>query len=610
MREDFQRLFMMSEPEILPLNALAARGLVRPERSQFSLLLRHFLERFFNHETASPDGDAKARLVLIAFTVGLPEFIVALYLWPVYHPFPGWPPGPGHHGQPPSYWLQVNHHLFFVAYSFVAVGIAAVFEWDLFFPDLLDVFVLTALPITNRRLFLARVAAIGLLVASFLFDANVLAPFVLPAAIDPPNLARFLLGHVLAVTGSGLFAAVLILALQGVLLSILGERLFRKLSLLTQGLSIAALLMLLLLFPVVSGAVPVMLQSGSSYTLCFPPFWFLGIYQRLMEGPSAMPIYTRLAQTGCLALLLTAVLASTAYPIAYMRRVRQLVEGPSTRATRNWVALPLRKLLHVTLVRSPVRRAVFHFVSQTLLRVPRYRIYLVLYGGVGLSVVAATILRMSVVHRQLQVEISPEGIRAAIGIVAFWTIAGLRVAFVSPGNQQGSWVFRLVHGRPPHFQSAMEQLLAAKIWVLSWGLIITFTAYATMRFFAPPQLLSWRATASQLLIGAGMCVLLTDIFFLNVKIVPFTGELPREQSNLAASLLKYLAFAPGVALFPPLVEPWIEMSAEHCVLAATAIAAGHFALRSRHRTIIREHCNMPALEDGEQDFPMKLGLRY
>jgi MFS family permease len=414
MREDFQRLFMMSEPEILPLNALAARGLVRPERSQFSLLLRHFLERFFNHETASPDGDAKARLVLIAFTVGLPEFVVALYLWPVYHPFPGWPPGPGHHGQPPSYWLQVNHHLFFVAYSFVAMGIAAVFEWDLFFPDLLDVFVFTALPITNRRLFLARVAAIGLLVAGFLFDANVLAPFVLPAAIDPPNLARFLLGHVLAVIGSGLFAAVLILALQGVLLSILGERLFRKLSLLTQGLSITALLMLLLLFPVVSGAVPVMLQSGSFYTLCFPPFWFLGIYQRLMEGPSAMPIYTRLAQNGCLALLLTAVLASAAYPIAYLRRVRQLVEGSGTRATRNWAAPPLRKLLNVTLVRSPVRRAVFHFVSQTLLRVQRYRIYLVLYGGVGLSVVAATILRMSVAHRQLHVEISPEGIRSVL----------------------------------------------------------------------------------------------------------------------------------------------------------------------------------------------------
>jgi hypothetical protein len=609
-REEFQRLFMMSEPQALSLNAQAALGVVQPERSQFSLLLRHFLARFFNHESASPDGDAKARLVLIAFTVGLPELMVAMYLWPVYHPFHLSPSGHSYHVGPPPYWLQVNHHLFFVLYSFVAMGIAMMFEWDLFFPDLLDIFVLTTLPVANRRLFLARITAIAILVAGFLFDANALAPLVLPSAIDPPNLPRFLAGHLLAVTGSGLYAALFVLAWQGVLLSVLGERLFRKLSLLIQGLSIGALLMLLLLFPVLSNAVPEMLQSGSGYTFWFPPFWFLGIYQRLMEGPSALPVYNSLAQTGCVALLATAALAAVTYPIAYLRRVRQLVEGPGTRSRRRWVSLPLGKLLHGTLARHPVRRAVFHFISQSLLRVQRYRIYLVLYGGVGLSVVVATIVRLTVIHGQPRIEIGPDGLRASVGIVAFWTIAGVRTAFVSPGNQQGSWAFRVVHGRPPQFRTAMELLLAAKIWVLLCGLVVTFSACAVFRLFAPPQLLGWSATASQLLVAAGMCLLLTDVFFLNVKIVAFTGEPAREQPNLAASLLKYIAFVPGVALFPLIAEPWIEKSAEHFAAAAVAIAAAHLALRSRHRAIVREHCNMPALEDGEEDFPMKLGLRY
>src|ERR1035437_4658651 len=103
---------MMAEPEALSLNAQAALGPVRaPERSQFSVLVRHFLERFFNHETASPDGDAKARLVLIALATGLPGLMVAVYLWPVYHPIPGWPLDHPSHGGPPPYWLQVNHHL-------------------------------------------------------------------------------------------------------------------------------------------------------------------------------------------------------------------------------------------------------------------------------------------------------------------------------------------------------------------------------------------------------------------------------------------------------------------------------------------------------------------
>jgi hypothetical protein len=610
-REEFQRLFMMSEPEALSLNAQGALGPVsEPERSQFSLLVRHFLERFFNHETASPDGDAKGRLILIALATGLPGFVVALYLYPVYHPDIVFPQDHPVFGIPPPYWAQVNHHFFFVIYSFVAMGIITVFEWDMFFPDLLDIFVLTTLPIQSGRLFLARVAAIAIFIVGFLLDANFLALPILPASLEPPSLPRLLIGHILAVLASGLFSAAFILALQGVVLSVLGEALFRRLSLLLQGLSISVLLMLLLLSPALSSAVPVFLKSGSRYALYYPPFWFLGIYQRLLEGPSALPVYSKLAQIGCGALFITVALAMLVYPLAYLRRVRQLVVGPGTHDTRIWIARPLHRLLHATLLRAPVRRAVFHFIGQSLFRIQRYRIYLVLYGGVGLSVVVASVFRLSVAHGQVRTEVSPDGIRAAIGIVAFWTIAGLRMAFVSPGNQQGSWVFRIIHGRPPHLTSAMHQLRAAKVWVLLWAMIVTFGAWFAFRAFAPPQLLTWPATASLLPIAAGMCLLLTDILFLSVKIVAFTGQPPREQSNLAVSVFKYFAFVPAVASLPVVAEPWIEASVQHFVLATTAISVAHVALRTLHRRIIQEHCNMPGLEEDEEDFPMKLGLRY
>jgi hypothetical protein len=610
MPKSFHRFFRMSEPEVLPLKAQAERGPAQvPERSQFSHLVRHFLARFFNHETASPDADAKTRLVLIAVAMGLPGFVVALYLWPVYHPFiaslqkHGSVPGP-------PYWLRVNHHLFFVVYSFVAMGIATVFEWDMFFPDLLDLFVLTTLPVQARRLFLARIAAIAILIAGILFDANVFAPLVLPAAMDPPNLLRFLAGHLLAVAGGGLFAAVFLLALQGGLLSVFGERIFRRFSLALQGLLIAVLFMLLLLFPVLSGTVPVLLQSGSAFARFFPPFWFLGIYQRLMEGPSALPIYTQLAQTGCVALLLATGLAALTYPVAYLRRVRQLAVGTGTHGAQSLIARPLHAVVHAILARRTVRRAVFHFISETLLRVQRYRIYLVLCGGVGLSVVTATILRLAVVHNQIPMEVSSDGIRVAVGIMAFWTIAGLQMAFVSPGNRQGNWVFRSIHGRPAPFQTAMDQLLAAKTWALLWGLILSFGACMALRVIAPPELRGLTATASQLLVAAGMSVLLTDILFLNVKTVAFTGERTREQSNFAITVLKYIAFVPVVAWLPLISEPWIEAGTGHFILAAVAIAATHLVLRYQHRAIIREHCNLPALEDDEEDFPLKLGLRY
>ncbi len=605
MGDSFQRLFMMSEPEILPLNAQAARGEVRaPERSQFAHLLVHFLERFFHHETASPEGDAKSRLVLIACAAGLPPFVVSLWLWPVYHPL--WPP----HAGRPTYWLQVNHHFFFVVYAFVAMGIATVFEWDLFFPDLLDLFVLGPLPVADGRIFRARVAAIAVFVGGFLFDANFLPPLVLPSAIDPPNLLRFLAGHVLAVFGSAFFAAAFILALQSVLLATLGERLFRRFSLAAQGTLIAALLVLLLLFPVYSGVVPALLQNGSIYAYAIPPFWFLGIYQRLYEGASALPVYTHLAGIGCAATLIATLLVVLAYPFAYMRQVRQLIEGTGAKSTRRHVGLPFNWLLHATCVRPPVRRAVFHFIGQTILRVPRYRIHLVLYGGVGLSVVVATVLRFTSVHGQVHMAVSGDGIRAAVGILAFWTIAGLRISFVSPGNRLGNWIFRFVHGKPAPFHAAIEQLLAAKVWVLLAAMAVTFLSLAVFHSISPPELLTRPAVAAQCLVAAGMCMLLNDIFFLKVRQIAFTGERPPGESNFAFTVWKYILVIPVVSGFPVATEPWIGQSRWNFILAAAGFAGAHFFLRELHRHLTQEHSDSRALEDDEEEFPMRLGLRY
>jgi hypothetical protein len=242
------------------------------------------------------------------------------------------------------------------------------------------------------------------------------------------------------------------------------------------------------------------------------------------------------------------------------------------------------------------------------MRVQRYRIYLVLYGGVGLSIVVAAILRLSVVHGHVRIEISPDGMNAAIGIVAFWTIAGLRMAFTSPGNQQGSWVFRIVHGRPPHLTTALQQLLAARLWAFLVALIATLTFCLAFRPIAPAELLTAPAAASQALVAAGICLLLTDIFFLNVKIVAFTGQPPREQSNLALTIFKFFYFIPAAAWLPVVSEPWIEKKLAHFVLTAAVLAAAHLALRRQHREIIRIHCDMRELEDDEEEFPMKLGL--
>ena len=173
--------------------------------------------------------------------MALPGMVVALFLFPLYHAPVERP-----------FWSQVSDHYFYVLYSFVAVGIVSIFAWDLLFPDLLDLFVLSPLPIAGRRLFLARLAAACLFLALFLFGANALGFIFFPALSDAPGLARHLFAHLVAVMGSGVFVAAFFLSLQGILVALLGERLFRAISPFLQGLAMMLLLTIFLLFPVSS----------------------------------------------------------------------------------------------------------------------------------------------------------------------------------------------------------------------------------------------------------------------------------------------------------------------------------------------------------------------
>lgn len=589
----------MSVAQKNPVMSLERQAAVQekevPPRGQASLLTRHFLERFLNNESVTSSGDAKARLVQVACMAGFPGAIVAMYLWPVYHRM---------FGGAPTYWENVSHHFFFVIYAIVTMGIIMVYEWDLFFPDLLDIFVLSTLPVTQPKLFAARTASIAILVTGFLFDANILAPFALAAASDPPDFVRFLMAHLLAVAAGGIFAAAFIVGLQAVLLGVLGEAFFRRVAPFLQATAITALLMLLFLFPVITGVMPNLLRGGHAYALYFPPFWFLGIYQRVMEGADALPIYAKLAQMGSFATLYAAAAAVIFYPIAYLRRTHGLIVG--LRATRRYLqrAALLEKALHATMLRSPVRRAVFHFISQTLLRLQRYRMCLVLCGGVAASLAVAALLRLVVHQGHLQAEISPDGRYIAIPILVFWTIAALRMAFLAPGNEQGSWIFRTILGKP-----TLDALHGTKQWVLLWALAVTGIGSALLYLVSPQNAGGLKAAVIHAAILAGLGLLLTDIFFLNVKTIPFTRAEEVEKTNIAITVMKYIAFFPAFVFLPAVLFSWAEMGFVHLILVFASIAVAHYGLDRAHRNVVCEHLELLDL-DGESDGSiLTLGLR-
>ncbi|MGB8539097.1 MAG: hypothetical protein WCD57_21920 [Acidobacteriaceae bacterium] len=587
------RIFAPPEFPVLSLEVQAHLPVVEAqEQRQFRLLVRHCLERFFNNDMVSADGETKERLLQVAYAIALPGVVVALYLAPLYHAPLERP-----------FWSQVSDHYFFVLYSFVAVGAVTIFSWDLLFPDLLDLFVLSPLPIAGARLFRSRMIAAVLFLGLFLFGSSAPGIIFYPMFSDPPGLARHVLAHVLSVLAGGAFAAALILSLQGLTAAVMGERFSRAISPFLQGVAIMLLMTIFLLFPVTSRFLEVLMNLPAARY--FPPFWFLGIYETVLAGSSSQAVFSGLAKTGCMVTAVVFALTIISYPLAYRRRMRYLVEGAEVFDTRNIAIVPIRRLLHLTLLRNAVQRGIYHFISCSLLRTQRHRVYMALYGGLGLALLLSCTMLLKLSHRHLGFALSPDGLRAAVPIAAFWTIAGLRTAFLSPTDRRGGWIFRVILGRP-----TSVQLGTTVRWILPCVLGLTLGLVALIHRVAPPELRGWNSLACQVLVAVSLCLLLTDALFLKVRTIPFTGETRAPATNLAFILLQYFGLFPPLVLLSVGLEPWLAVSVWHVAGTVVVLFAVHLALLRIHNKDAEYHANLIDLDEDEEEFPQRLGLRY
>jgi hypothetical protein len=557
-------------------------------QKQFKLLVRHLLDRFFNNEIVSVDGETLPLIMTIAWAIALPTLVATIFLFPAYHGLAPKPPTP-------PFWGRVADHYGFVVYAWVVMGAITVFEWDLLVPNVLDVFVLSVLPIADRRLLLARVVAVLIFLGLFLLGTSSLGIIFFPLATDPSDLPRAYSAHFVAVTTAGLCAASLVLALQGLLISLLGARLFRAISSFLQSLVVMVLSIVLFLFPVFARSLEALIQSGGTALRWFPPFWFLGVYESIVAGSSALPAFTQLAHTGYKATGLLMVLAILTYPLAYARSTRQAVEGFIAPNTRSRLVEPAIRVLHTMLVRTPPRRAVYHFISQTLFRSQRHRLFLAMYAGVGIALAGVWVVVLRVEGGHIRIAISSSGVRLAVPALAFWIVTGLCTSLLSPADPAGSWVFRLIHGK-----ASSDHLDAAKLWVMLWAMTLTLGAVALLQIIAYPELRAPRELVTQVLVAAGICLLLTDAFSLQTATIPFTEARVPRNTDLAFILLRYIVFFPALVIATANYEWWIEVSAGHLIVTTLGIIAAHFALRYVQWRIRRERVSRSfAQEEGE-----------
>jgi len=227
---------------------------------------------------------------------------------------------------------------------------------------------------------------------------------------------------------------------------------------------------------------------------------------------------------------------------------------------------------------------------------------LAMYGGLGIALTLSDMLVFRVGGGHVRPVLLSSGIRSAIPVMVFWTVAGLRSVLASPIDRRGAWLFRVIIGRPNagHFAGT-------RIWITLWAVVIGLTTAIVLHAFSPGNMQSHLITLNQLLIAIGVSFLLTDVFLFSVRSVPFTHLRKSSITDLPLVIVRY------VVLFPLLVailvhnESWIEASALHLLKTLFFLVAAHLLLLKIHsRSLLQSTVDTP---DDADEFPQRLGLR-
>lgn len=551
------------------LSLLAQAGMREPERvqSQTEVLVRHLYDRLLHNDAFGED--AATRVMQLAYAIALPGVLVALFLFPAYH---GLPP----HPEERSYWSQTCDHLFYVTYAFTVMGGAVIFQWEMLFPDALDVSVMAVLPIGLGRLLLGR----GLAMAAFLGLVHVgtsgLGSLFLPAVADQRcGFFRHVLAHVTAVSMSALCVAAALIVTQGVLVCLPRGRIRETLRAVTRALSLTTLLTVLFLFPLTAHYLTELVGSTSWVVRWFPPIWFLGIYECVMWGSRAPETFQALAWRGVMATAVLVTAGGALYTLGYLRRVRQLIEGPGMQRGRTDRGIGvLRAAVHRVLLRTPRVRATAYFTVQTLLRMERLHLYLAMYAGVGVALVLSGLLAFRVDGSTMRLVISADGVRTAVPIVAFWTVASMKTALRSPLGRQGSWVFRAVGGA-----AGVEELRGGQTLVAGTAVLSTLVAIAIMNAMAAAKGRWGLMMVAQVIAGVGLSLILTELFFTGVRTIPFAATPRASMYDLPLTLVRYFVIFPAFALSMAYAEAWMEMSLQHLLVSTLMLAMTYLAAR-------------------------------
>jgi len=492
------------------MGAATALGVsLRNGLGQFSILTRHFFDRFFQNDIVDFEDQMKEKVIGgLAFLaiLGLQVANAVLFKYQFFDE------------EGPS-WVD---KCYFLWVFMLLLGFLTVVEWDVIFPDRRDYINIVPLPVRLRTLFLAKSASFFLFIGIYSAAAHSLASFSFGYFLtrfrsgSPLFILRYMGAHLIAGSAANIFLFFLCVFIQGLLMSLLSYGLYRRISLLLRFVLSTSIVFLLILSVSASVSIPqsfsnfpTLRESQDRFLTLFPPMWFTGLYEYLLGNRD--PFFVSLSRQALWAVLASVLAFFVTAAASYSRHLKKSLEVRGGRLNLKKTRDLISRGVDAVILRNSTQRAVFHFFGQTLWRSTLHKMRLFNYLAVS-SAFALIMLSTTQLLRS-QMTTSNRTLLAIPLVLAFFLLLGIRSLANIPASIEANWVFKITERDPRrHYFSAFKKAVFLETLLPLFGLVFILYAY----------LWGWKPALLHCFYCLAASALLLEALFLRYPKIPFT----------------------------------------------------------------------------------------
>lgn len=532
------------------------------EGLRWGALVRTFLTRLFENDITGGANDLKTGYFSLLAFLAAPPFLLAIMTMNL------WENTARVHGIAVLHEQSLSGKVLYLSFGMVAAGILTAMTWSNLLLDRRDALILGALPVRPQTIVRGKLAALGVYLAVLALAMHGLASFSFGVGLAVGNTLTFLvrgvIAHFVAATSASLFLILTVTALQGVILTLTGPRVFSRISSALQIALIAGVLVVLVTLPLFAvSTLDTLAGSGRNnrpWMLWTPAFWFLGTYEVVLGTDRPILIALHWRGVAALACVIATILWS--YASAYRRLARAAVEGGDTPRPRR--AAALNEVLTRSLTSHPASRAAAQFFLISLARVERLRFVLAVAVGIILGLSAPVLFFLAA---GLASSSPPTGLLALSLAVVALLACGIRIAASLPCDLGAAWIVPAVDPAPARMRAA------------TWRVHMALGVLPIVVLFGLLHAWYWGllSAAQHALVLVASGAFLIEILLWNHERMPGTNAWRPERLELDKRWplygIAFLLFSLGIASIETLV---LDMPALFAVFlgALVALAAG------------------------------------